>query len=604
MRKLIMVLSLCISACAYGGEIARFDFEGNLTDSVGSYNGTAVGPVGYAYGGLAGGSQCLDLTCNGGVDGTYGVVLAGTEGVLDSPDTMSVALWFKAEVAAGDARWDAMVSKLGPGTSWDNQGWSARMYSDSEDLAFTTRLPSGGYGYTSGYNVRDGNWHHIVCTYSSAAYSTPDTHSQAKIYIDGELAKEYNVEGGLAMKTSATVPISIGVSIEDYGTGFNYRDGQYGYIDNVRIFDNAITATEVQNIYNSSMTIPLVTTQPKSTVVAAGDNAIFNIVGSGAFDSYEWYKSTDPNNDTPADDTLVGGNSATLTIAGAQLTNEAFYFCVLKSTLGDVASETAYLMTERVVANWGFESSLNDSVGGHDGSRVNTAVYDTGIIGSSALLINGDVGDVVTVPYSYELNTESYTFSAWVNVPVGASGSSVGIYSNRDTVAQQGSIAYYQSTTKWVTKVRSVSGTESGPTSVSTTDEGVWLFLVCTFEKTGDNSNGVEGILSIYMDGELDAQSSSVVFNPNTSLETVIGSLWSSTNSYYGVITCWLDDVKWYNYALSAAEVAQIYVDVMGGSICITQPTFDTNDDCVVNLSDFADFASHWLESNLVYPSN
>ena len=343
----------------------------------------------------------------------------------------------------------------------------------------------------------------------------------------------------------------------------------------------------------------LYVTAPVPQAVDWGGSVTFTVSAMNAV-SYEWYKSPDATNNTPAGDQQIGSASSSISISNVQSTDEAYYYCIVSDGVDSIASPAAHLSTKRLIANWGFDGDLTDSGGGHDGSRVNTAIYDTGIIGTSALLIDGDADDVVTIPYSPELNTESYTFSVWVKVPTGASGTSVGMYSNRDAVAQGGSIAYYQSTTKWVARVRSSSGFESSVTTVSTTEEGDWLLFVCTFERTG----GFEGILSVYMDGKLEAQDRSAIYNPNTSFETVIGSLWSSASGYYGPFTGFIDDVKWYNYALTEKAVAQAYVDVMGGSICTTQPAFDTNDDCVVDWADFAEFAGHWLENNLVNPSN
>jgi hypothetical protein len=308
MKKLIVMLSLCLSLSVYGSMVAHYGFEGNLTDSVGGHNGSAVGTIGYSPCGLDGGTQCLNLTSYGAVNGTYGVVLEGTESLLDSPEKITVAFWYKAVPAAGDARWDAFVSKIGPSlTSWDGQGWSVRMYSDSQNVAFTTRLPSGAYPYTSGRNVRDGQWHHIVASYVSAAQKVPyDGNSTARIYIDGALATTKNVVGGLAMTTSSTIPITIGVSIEDTGYDFIYRDGQYGYIDDVRLYDNVMTASEVTDLYNSTFTVPVVMSHPQQQVVNAGGTAVFTVGGSGTIDGYAWYKSSDPCNATPGDDIAVG----------------------------------------------------------------------------------------------------------------------------------------------------------------------------------------------------------------------------------------------------------------------------------------------------------
>ncbi len=67
-----------------------------------------------------------------------------------------------------------------------------------------------------------------------------------------------------------------------------------------------------------------------------------------------------------------------------------------------------------------------------------------------------------------------------------------------------------------------------------------------------------------------------------------------------------IDDVRIYNYARSAAQIAQDYADVMNVSVCNREGTenmrFDTNGDCRVDITDFAELAKDWLNDNRIYP--
>ena len=68
-----------------------------------------------------------------------------------------------------------------------------------------------------------------------------------------------------------------------------------------------------------------------------------------------------------------------------------------------------------------------------------------------------------------------------------------------------------------------------------------------------------------------------------------------------------MDDVKLYNYARTATEIAQEYADGSGEPVCLTRPDLDIAPvgdlDCVVNLLDFAEIAKVWLEDGNVYPT-
>lgn len=74
-----------------------------------------------------------------------------------------------------------------------------------------------------------------------------------------------------------------------------------------------------------------------------------------------------------------------------------------------------------------------------------------------------------------------------------------------------------------------------------------------------------------------------------------VGSMTSITS------TAAIDDVKIWNYALDETEIAQQYVDVMGGYICVGgNPTADLSEDCQVGLDDLAILAENWMNSNRI----
>ena len=68
---------------------------------------------------------------------------------------------------------------------------------------------------------------------------------------------------------------------------------------------------------------------------------------------------------------------------------------------------------------------------------------------------------------------------------------------------------------------------------------------------------------------------------------------------FYGAI----DDLKIFNYPLSEMEVAKYYFDITGKSVCIesSRPSamYDLNNDCAVNLLDYAEFAKAWMQSGI-----
>ena len=70
-----------------------------------------------------------------------------------------------------------------------------------------------------------------------------------------------------------------------------------------------------------------------------------------------------------------------------------------------------------------------------------------------------------------------------------------------------------------------------------------------------------------------------------------------------------IDDARIYSYPLNAVEVAELYIDFKPGeSVCVAETDeiferIDLNDDCQINLDEFAVVAEKWLECLLIPPS-
>jgi hypothetical protein len=118
-----------------------------------------------------------------------------------------------------------------------------------------------------------------------------------------------------------------------------------------------------------------------------------------------------------------------------------------------------------------------------------------------------------------------------------------------------------------------------------------WQMFTVTMTETGQ--------ATIYKNGLPVA--TGTVQTPNVIARTnswIGRSAWSGDQYYNGG----LDEVRIYNYALTADEVADLYV-ADSGPYCRWKPTYDINDDCEVTLADFALIAAEWLECG-IYPAS
>ena len=94
---------------------------------------------------------------------------------------------------------------------------------------------TGGSSAVSNNALALNQWHHIVMTYNG---------SQIKLYLNGVLSSTQNYSG--AMNISGNSGISIGESNQANGYWY-HTDGK---IDNIGIWNRALTEAEIQQLYN------------------------------------------------------------------------------------------------------------------------------------------------------------------------------------------------------------------------------------------------------------------------------------------------------------------------------------------------------------------
>ena len=133
------------------------------------------------------------------------------------------------------------------------------------------------YSATSTSSFADGNWHHVVYTLNS---------SILQLYIDNsQIGSDVSI-------SSATVTVDNSVlgAINSRGTIENYFNGK---LDQVRIFNRAITANEVETLYYEVQCIPtIVPSEHFNTVIWTGENSSVNrsITGVGFQPDFTWVK--------------------------------------------------------------------------------------------------------------------------------------------------------------------------------------------------------------------------------------------------------------------------------------------------------------------------
>ena len=194
--------------------IVWYKGDGNAKDAMGNYDGTWRGTEAYADGPT--GISFYNASTN--------YILIPHATAFNSTDR-SISVWVKSS-RGGDR---CIITK-----------------GSAIDFHLRLRNQVVDYSWNGSFNVltaslaplTSGNWHHVVIVQSG---------TNATIYIDG-VAVKTGTSGNLPISTSND-PIYIFVR-SSFGAMFEHFAGQ---IDDVLIFDRALTAEEIEKLYNESI---------------------------------------------------------------------------------------------------------------------------------------------------------------------------------------------------------------------------------------------------------------------------------------------------------------------------------------------------------------
>lgn len=199
--------------------IGLYHLNGNLQDDSGnSYHGTDVNSVDYSTGIE---DQALELSGRDCVD-------LGNLEAWNPTGSFSISLWANAN--NWNEEWGGvMISNRGE----SSVGWQIRRYSSTDNLCFTTR-GNGSEDTSSRLPILTDEWIHITCVFDI------DTNKKY-IYLNGSLDVSVSTTGESI--TASDHNAFIGARTVDDNS---YQEGFFdGMIDEVRIYDDALTADEV-----------------------------------------------------------------------------------------------------------------------------------------------------------------------------------------------------------------------------------------------------------------------------------------------------------------------------------------------------------------------
>jgi len=176
---------------------------------------------------------------NGGYNGFGAYEFDGTDDYIEIPDAdsldkesngMSISLWVKTTDTSGtilSKRSYANSSGVGYSYELSSQGWGGTSY-----FMFQDGTSNNGWQYAyASTNVADGNWHHVVGILNRSE-------GTIRVYVDGkECSKPVrSVPGFGSMENQVNLKLG--------NKTFS------GSLDDVKIFNRALTAQQIANLFN------------------------------------------------------------------------------------------------------------------------------------------------------------------------------------------------------------------------------------------------------------------------------------------------------------------------------------------------------------------
>ncbi len=377
-------------------------------------------------------------------------------------------------------------------------------------------------------------------------------------------------------------PITLNPEIITLGSG--------SYPGEAFIFDAPVQATHVKlsDIVNNghasdwavineirfagSVLSPLVTTHPVSQTVAAGTDVTLSVEADNVT-TYQWYEETAG--------LLTDETNPELLLSNVQLAAEGSYYCVVGNgnPIADVTSNSARVLTERLMAHWDFDGDLIDEVAGNIGTVAGNETYDAGIIGSNAFSFDSVTMITAADPDYFNFFDAGLTVSVWIKVDA-AQG--YGNYLHKDG-------AYWMNTGS---DMNAFCSTGSG--AIGSAGTGADALADLGWHLTTMTYDAATTMFKYYFDGQYQGQFET------TPLPTDYDALLSLGNYQYVGL---MDDLKVYNNPRTLKQIAEDYVaGVPTAYRCIDAVAlrFDSNGDCEITLVDLAAFSLDWLNCSRV----
>jgi hypothetical protein len=383
------------------GLVGWWRAEDNANDSAGANQSIPQGGLAYVPGEVG---QAFSFN---GTDADVHIPASATLDV-GAGSGLSVEAWINpADVIAqhplvewnggsfGAQLWLAVIPPLGPG--------AGALVGDLVDTSRQVHAIA-----SAGDLVVTNVWQHVAMTYDK-------TTGIAVLYLNGAVVQQQTLG---VFTPLTTTDLWLGLRPYDGGAGLRYA----GLMDEVSVYNRALSASEVLAIYNAGKAgkcvvpiAPFIVSEPSSQAVSAGTNLTFTVAAGGTPPlSFQW--TFDGTN-------IASGTNASLTLTNVQSGQAGNYAVAVTNAAGSVTSSNAVLTVNSVspcvaapsgmVGWWRAEGNANDSAGANSGVLEGNVTFAPGLVGQ-AFDFDG-VASYVAVPDAPALRlTNALSIEFWV----------------------------------------------------------------------------------------------------------------------------------------------------------------------------------------------
>ena len=269
------------------GMVGWWPGDGNAEDIIGGNHGTLTGD--FVEGMVQQGF---------GLDGVSDHILVSDSADLNITGDVTVDLWARRTAFGAEFGYE-MISKSGVGEQGNSGDAFDMWFRRSNVVAAGSLNTTGSYDIIVGPVVEDTDFHHYAYVRSG---------NRHMLFMDGEVVASVDLTADAA--DTSGIPMTIGAFRFLDESGFCCHFG--GVIDEVEVFNRALTAEEIRAIYNAGSAGKI---KPEPSPYGEFHGSKWNdINGDGAWDAGEpgppgWEIVLDLNRDGTADRTTITGAS-------------------------------------------------------------------------------------------------------------------------------------------------------------------------------------------------------------------------------------------------------------------------------------------------------